>query len=140
MAAIFISYRRKDSGWAAWLADNLQERYDVFFDTDKIDYGDRFPKEIEEALNEIKIFLAIIGSAWIDKEHLKRLSNPEDWVRREIEAALSRSNVRVVPVLFGDVNCPTDQDLPDEISTLAQQNAFTFSHVKRKTACRPASV
>jgi hypothetical protein len=133
MAAIFISYRRKDSGWAAWLADNLQERYDVFFDTDKIDYGDRFPKEIVEALNEIKIFLAIIGSAWIDKEHLKRLSNPEDWVRREIEAALSRSNVRVVPVLFGDVNCPTDQDLPDEISTLAQQNAFTFSHVKRKT-------
>jgi hypothetical protein len=133
MAAIFISYRREDSGWASWLADKLQERYDVFFDTENIEPGDRFPEEIEEALGEIRIFLALIGSAWIDKGHLKSLSNPKDWVRREIEAALSRSNVRVVPVLFDDVNCPTDEDLPDEICTLAQQNAFTFSHDKRKT-------
>jgi hypothetical protein len=36
-------------------------------------------------------------------------------------------------VLFGDVGCPTEEDLPEEIRTLAQQNAFSFSHIKRKT-------
>lgn len=133
MAAIFISYRRDDSGWAAWLADNLLERYDVFFDTDKIDYGDRFPKIISKALSEFKIFFAIIGTAWIDENHLKRLYDSKDWVRREIEAALKRANVKVVPVLFDDVNFPMEKDLPKEICTLAQKNAFSFRHDKRKT-------
>jgi hypothetical protein len=51
MADIFISYRRNDAGWAAtWIADQLEQDYDVFFDRNDIDYGERFPATIAQAL------------------------------------------------------------------------------------------
>jgi len=133
MAAIFISYRRADAGWAAWLADALEQQYDIFFDTNTIEYGDNFPDRITEALKEFQIFLAVIGPKWIEKKHLKRLADPKDWVRQEIKAGLDRSHVRLVPVLVGGATPPAEDKLPEELRPLTQQNAISISHEKRKS-------
>lgn len=50
MSDVFISYRRADAGWAGRLLKCLEERFDVFFDTEDIDSGDLFPQRSESAL------------------------------------------------------------------------------------------
>jgi hypothetical protein len=131
MAAIFVSYRRADAGWAGRLANALQEQYDIFFDTDSIETGDRFPDSIRDALEGFQIFLVAIGPEWMKKNNLKRLSNPDDWVRKEIMRGLEKShehNVHILPVLLGGASFPEADDLPDVLRPLASINVTRLSH------------
>lgn len=131
MAAIFVSYRRADAGWAGRLANALQEQYDTFFDTDAIETGDIFPDSISDALEDFRIFLAVIGPEWAKKNNLKRLFNTEDWVRREIVRGLERSqvrDVRILPVLLGGATVPEADHLPDVLRPLTAINAVRLSH------------
>src|SRR6185312_14106115 len=91
---IFISYRREDSAFpAGWLYDRLCARFGrdyVFKDVDSIDPGDDFLRVVEDAVGSCQVLLALIGDRWLDITNgtgHRRLDDPNDFVRLEIEAA-----------------------------------------------------
>jgi hypothetical protein len=60
-------------------------------DVDTIQLGDDFVEKITEAVGACEVLLAVIGSRWLtvtDKNGRRRLDDPADFVRLEIEAAL----------------------------------------------------
>src|SRR5574337_1156833 len=102
---VFISYRREDSGgYAGRIYDRLTSRLgreNVFFDVDTIPPGRDFVEVLSERVAKCDALLAVIGKHWVvsaDSNNRRRLDDPNDFVRIEIEAALNR-NVPVIPVL-----------------------------------------
>src|SRR5690348_1375456 len=89
---IFISYRREETAaQAGRLYDRLSDRFGedrVFMDVDSIAIGVDFTEAIREAVSKCDILLALIGRDWpaiADSKGTKRLDNPDDFVRVEIE-------------------------------------------------------
>ena len=126
---VFLSYRREDSaGHAGRLADHLLDRFgqgSVFVDVESIEAGADFTAEIERAISSSEAVLVLIGPGWLDAKTtsgIRRLDEPADFVRREVEAALT-SQVRVVPVLVGGASMPPEAELPTSIAALARRNA-----------------
>jgi hypothetical protein len=133
MSGIFISYRRASSSAVTYrLVDELKERFgedSLFFDAESIDPGVPFDQAIQTALSKCTIALIVIGPTWIsiaDDEGKRRLDNAEDWVRREVNAAM-HSHARVIPVLVEGASVPTAHDLPANIQELSGLQAFTFA-------------
>lgn len=137
MADIFISYRRADEGFGNWIAIVLKRQFAIFYDKGAIEPGDHFPSEITEALEEFQIFLAVIGPGWLAEKQLKRLFDPKDWVRREIEVGLERTGVRMVPVLVGGVKFPSDSVLPEALQPLLQHQAIDLRYEKHDSDLSP---
>jgi TIR domain/WD40-like Beta Propeller Repeat len=130
---IFISYRREDSAYpAGWLFDRLSERFgreQIFKDVDSIELGDDFVEEIGEAVGQTDVLLALIGDKWLtvaDEVGGRRLDDPDDFVRLEIEAALAR-RVRVIPILVEGASMPREEQLPASLSPLARRQALELS-------------
>src|SRR4029453_17471166 len=57
----------------------------------------------------------------------RRLDNPDDTVRLEIEAALAR-NTRVIPVLVDNTPMPDGRQLPESLAPLTRRNALDLSY------------
>src|SRR6476659_8587509 len=130
---IFISYRREDSAFpAGWLYDRLCARFGrdyVFKDVDSIDPGDDFLRVVEDAVGSCQVLLALIGDRWLDITNgtgHRRLDDPNDFVRLEIEAALRR-DVRVIPILVGRAPLPSSEQLPDSLRGLIRRHAIELS-------------
>jgi len=131
---IFINYRRGDDpGHTGRLFDRLQETFapeQLFMDLDNIAPGLDFVRVLEEQVDKCDVLLAVIGPHWIDARDEaggRRLDNAEDFVRIEIEAALSR-NKRVIPVLVGEARMPRPDELPGTLKPLARRNAVRLTH------------
>jgi hypothetical protein len=131
---IFISYRRHESSHlAGQLHHRLAGRFgegQVFIDVDAIEPGVDFAEEILRALAACRLLLAIIGPNWLtatDQQGRRRIDDPGDVVRLEIEAALAR-DVPVIPILVEGAVMPGRPDLPESLARLARRNAF---HVRR---------
>jgi hypothetical protein len=131
---IFVSYRRQETRHLAGrLADRLADRFgegQVFIDVDTIEPGVDFTEEILRAVSACKVLLAIIGRDWLtatDERSGRRLDDPDDIVRLEIEAALARG-VRVIPILVEGAAMPGRQDLPENLAGLARRNALLIRH------------
>lgn len=134
MAAIFLCYRRNDAPNAAGrLSDGLARRFGagrVFVDVDDIDVGDDFEARIDTALSKCSAFLVVIGRKWLtasDKAGNRRLDDPDDYVRREIERALVRDGVEVIPVLVDGAKLPAADKLPDALHQLTRHQAITLT-------------
>ena len=133
---VFISYRRDDSGgFAGRIYDRLTSRLgreNVFFDVDTIPPGRDFVDVLSERVGKCDALLAVIGKHWVlsaDSENRRRLDDPQDFVRIEIEAALSR-NVPVIPVLVDGAAMPHPKDLPDSLTKLIRRQAVEISHAR----------
>src|SRR5215467_9438808 len=131
---IFVSYRRQESSHLAGrLYDRLADRFgegQVFIDVDAIEPGVDFAEEIFRAVAACAVLLAIIGPNWLtaaDERGSRRLDDPGDLVRLEIEAALARG-VRVIPILVEGAVMPGQQDLPESLAGLARRNALPIRH------------
>jgi CHASE2 domain-containing sensor protein len=132
-ATFFVSYRRDQSSWPAGiLTDALTERFgegSVFTDVDSIHAGETWPRRIEEAIRECDVVLVLIGPYWLQaraQDGARRLDDPGDWVRREIETGLDASRI-VVPVLLDGARMPEPEDLPGSLARLAERNAIALS-------------
>jgi TIR domain len=130
---IFISYRREETAYpAAWLYDRLADRFgggQVFKDVDSIELGDDFVEVITTAVGSCDVLLAVIGPRWLDatdEDGRRRLDDPDDFVRLEIEAALAR-NVRVIPILVDGARMPRATDLPPSLVRLVRRQALELS-------------
>jgi hypothetical protein len=131
---IFVSYRRQETGPVAGrLSDRLVERFGkshVFIDVDAIQPGMDFAEEIFRAVAACAVLLAIIGPSWLtaaDERGSRRLEDPQDWVRLEIQAALT-PGVRVIPILVEGAVMPSRDDLPDSLAGLARRHALRIRH------------
>lgn len=125
---LFISYRRSDSqDVTGRLYDSLARRYpgDVFKDTSGIPIGADFRVEVSTAIERADIVLVVIGPGWLSAAGPdgRRLYDPDDPVRVEVEAALARGK-RVVPVLVSNAQAPPPDLLPESIVQLAYLNAI----------------
>ena len=126
---MFISYRRSDSKQIAGrLRDRVVERVgrtNVFFDVDDIPPGVDFRVHINDQVAKCDVALVIIGPGWLDvigAEGTRRLDDPDDYVRMEVEAALARS-IAVVPVMVDGAQLPSAGSLPGSMVDLAYRNA-----------------
>lgn len=127
---IFISYRRSDSrAIAGRIYDHLSDAFGedkVFKDSYDIIPGDDFRGKLREAVSQCDIVLVIIGPAWLTVAHddgTRRLDDPTDWVRIEVETALQRDEVRVIPVLVDGAKIPAAEELPESLRELAFKQA-----------------
>ncbi len=129
MSKIFINYRRGDSiATAGRLHDRLAAAFgknNLFLDVDHIPAGVDFVTHLNSKVTSCDVFLALIGQNWLnarDENGQQRLFDPNDFVRIEIAAALSR-NVPVIPVLIDGAAIPGEGELPDDIKQLTRRNA-----------------
>jgi hypothetical protein len=132
---IFISYRRgNDSYCAGRLYDHLRHHFGddrVFMDVDSIDLGVDFTQVIDRKLSQCAVMLVVIGATWATvtgPEGQPRLQNPRDFVRLEVETALARDEVRVIPIYVEGAAPPVESQLPDALSALALRNGINISH------------
>jgi hypothetical protein len=128
---IFISYRRSDClSQANGLHDGLVNRLPgarIFMDVDSIPAGVDFEQHIREAIDGCDVVLVLIGDNWMDTRpgtETRRIDEPNDFVRLEIESALANARVTVIPVLVEGAQMPEVASLPDSIQRLARINAF----------------
>ena len=130
--AFFVSYRRDQSSFIARslrtaLAARLGSK-SVFLDERSIYPGQQFPRQIKEAVLGSSVVLVIIGPYWLDARDAKsggrRLDEPDDWVRQEVEEGLRHSVAVVIPVLVDGARMPGKNDLPPSIQALSDLQAF----------------
>lgn len=133
MARIFISYRRADSRLVTnRIYDRLKAAFgkkNIFKDVDNIPMGYDFRGVLREATSDCDVMLVIIGPNWLtvtDDEGNRRLDDPEDFVRLEIETGLQRDGTLVVPLLVEGASMPAASALPDSLKELAYNNAFVI--------------
>jgi hypothetical protein len=136
---IFISYRRGDSaGFAGRIYDRVASRLTrkrVFFDVDNIDLGADFVRVISDRVAACGALVAIIGRDWLsstDQQGRRRLDDPDDFVRVEIETALQRE-IPVIPVLVDGAVMPRKENLPDVLKPLARRQGLEISHLRFDT-------
>jgi hypothetical protein len=139
---VFISYRRQETAYAAgWLYERLRERLgssEIFKDIDSLSPGDDFANEIHSAVGACDVLLALIGADWItitDETGRRRIDDPADFVRLEIEAALSR-DVRVIPLLIAGAGMPRPDQLPAGLRGLIRRHALELSPARFESDTR----
>jgi hypothetical protein len=133
---IFINYRKDDSNWNAVALFNELQKYfpreSIFKDSINIDFGKVYQDEINNALQACDVLLVLIGRQWLniqDKNGKRRLDNPKDLLRIEIATALQR-NIRVIPVLFDNVEMPEEDELPENLKTLSHRQFVSISSTR----------
>jgi hypothetical protein len=127
---IFLSYRRDDS---AYITDRIYDQLvkgfgekAIFRDINNIPLGANFQSEIKQRVGQCNVLLAVIGPKWInitDAHGQRRLDNPKDFVRLEIESALAR-NIPVVPLLVQGAKVPQESELPGRLKKIVSQNGM----------------
>jgi TIR domain len=129
---VFISYRRRETaGHAGRLYDRLAEHYGderVFMDV-RMEPGVDFVEQIDDAVTHCDALLSLIGAQWLDvrdAQGRRRLDDPHDFARLEVESALAR-DVKVIPVLLQDAKMPDAEDLPETLQPLARRHAIELS-------------
>ena len=120
---VFISYRRKLSGYMALLVyQHLRSKgYDVFMDVETMFSGE-FPSIILRQIEARSHFLVILTPG-----SLERTADEGDWLRREIEYAIEKER-NVVPVMAEDFSFEEEEtklpneEFPGELNRLIQFN------------------
>lgn len=130
---IFINYRRDDAGGVAGrLADSLGAYFGegrVFRDVDGIEGGANFEEVLKQTADAADAMIVLIGRRWVsavDANGQRRLHDPQDWVAREIAAALEKK-IPVYPVLIEDAAMPRVEELPASLQPMVRLNAVSIS-------------
>ncbi len=100
-------------------------RPNVFRDLDSIAPGEHFPTRVARTIGTCTDVFVLIGPAWIAwlPNRRSRLSEPDDWVRLELETAIQRG-LHVVPLLIGDARMPSRDVLPPSLHPLCDRQSY----------------
>jgi len=127
--SIFLSYRRSDShDVTGRIYDRLAGHFGrdvVFKDVDSIPFGDDFRTHLNQGVGRCLVLVAVIGPTWLDVSEAdgqRRVDNPNDWVRVELETALGRG-IPVIPLLVGGARLPRADELPETLKELPNRGA-----------------
>lgn len=125
---IFISYRRADSrSYTERIADVLTGEFgtsSIFQDVDDIPAGEDFRRVLREAVQSCDAVLVVIGREWLtvtDGAGQRRLDDPDDFVRIEVESALTQDKL-IVPLLVDNASPLDANALPQSMRELAYRN------------------
>jgi tetratricopeptide (TPR) repeat protein len=118
---IFVSYRRTNMPWAlAIYQDLVTHGYDVFIDYLNIDSGD-FEKIIIGNIKARAHFLVVLTPS-----ALEGCGDPDDWIRREIETALTERK-NIIPLFlesFSFGNPSISMQLTGKLAELKHYNGL----------------
>jgi hypothetical protein len=127
---LFVSYRRGDAAaYAGRLYDALAARFgaaNVFMDVDAIGLGSDYRETIDGALESCDAAIALIGRGWlpaVDEDGTRRLDDPGDVLRMELEQALTHDLV-VIPALVGGATLPEEEELPASLVPLVRRQGI----------------
>lgn len=129
---VFICYRREETApYAGRIYDAMVARFgedNVFMDVDMAP-GVDFERRITEVVSGCVALLIVMGPRWAEaaEDGHRRLDNPADFVRLEVETGLNRPEVTPIPVLVGGARMPRREDLPENIRGIARRNAIELS-------------
>ncbi len=139
---VFINYRDLDEPWAAAVLDEeLTNQFGaeaVFLDSRSVIAGQPFNQALLAGLRCSAVLLVVIGARWLsghDRHGRRFIDQHQDWVRREIAEAFA-ANLRVVPVLVGDVPPLDPSALPASIRQLAKCQFVRLRHRTRRADLR----
>ena len=128
---IFISYRRSDT---EEIVGRLYERLiqhveptAVFRDIQSVPAGEDYLQAVRAAVATSDVLLAVVGPQWLDVTDSgggRRLDDPMDLVRLEIETALER-RIAIIPLLH-KTTVPKRETLPDSLALFSTRNALTL--------------
>jgi hypothetical protein len=132
---IFICYRRDDDPFsAARLLDGLRMRFDeanLFMDVDTLLGGQRFEEQLNKAVSVCDVFIAVIGSRWMELLEAKSANGERDYVKDEVAVALQRQMI-VIPVRVGReghlLPLPRAEELPTSIRDLVAYHAQDITY------------
>ncbi len=133
MPKIFLCYRREDNPFAVDMIDEALRtqfgREAIVRDIDTFPLGRDFRLVIAQEVNACDILVAVIGDRWLDMRHTegpksdqRRVDDPTDFVRLELETALER-DIPVIPVLVDRAEMPSEADLPESLRALIYRGA-----------------
>src|SRR5690348_1341583 len=130
MSRIFISYRRDDS---KAITDRIDERLAgtfgraaVFRDLASIPLGVDYEQFIKDQLADCSVEIVVIGPGWLSATNSsghRRLDDPRDLVRLEIETGLAKSNL-LIPLLVNGADIPSEDTLPPTLKPLSRRNGI----------------
>ena len=124
---IFISYRQADNADFVYrIRDWLIQRYGrehVFMDFDNLPAFTRFEDYIKTRISESDAVLAIIGPDWLPLLQAKAADDDRDYVRIELETALSTPTTILAPVCIKGAGMPNRRDLPESLRPMCDINA-----------------
>jgi formylglycine-generating enzyme required for sulfatase activity len=130
MPKIFISYRRDDSSAEAGrIYEKLIPVFgeaNVIKDIDTFPVGGDFRTAITEGVIASDVMLVLIGKDWLTVKNAsgqRRLDDPDDFVRYEVDLGLRRAKMQVIPVILGSARPPSENELPNRLRELAYRNA-----------------
>jgi hypothetical protein len=133
---VFINYRREDTApWAGRLYERLTHDFkkrQLFMDVNSMEPGVDFVKTLDAQVASCDAFICIIGRSWLDAKNaqgVRRLDDPHDFVRIELESALKR-DIRVIPVLVDGALMPRADELPEALAPLARRHAVELTHAR----------
>jgi hypothetical protein len=135
---VFLSYRREEAAvHAGWLHDKMEAHFGnghVFIDAD-LEFSENFVRRMTQVLGDCQVMVVMIGPRWATvegKEGRPRLFESQDFVRYEVETALQRTDVKVVPVLIAGARMPDPEQLPKSLRTLPELMAIELSDDLRR--------
>jgi hypothetical protein len=130
---VFICYRREETApYAGRIYDAMVARFgveNVFMDLDLapgVDFVDRITRVVSGCV----ALIVVIGPSWAklqNEDGTRRIEDPDDFVRLEVQTGLSRDDVLLIPVLVGSARMPRREDLPPELKGITRRNAIEMS-------------
>jgi hypothetical protein len=127
----FVSFRVGDADDAAALVDQALCRAfgtDRVFRSSHAMYGGaQFPPTLEAEAADCAVMVVVVGDRWLaENDGARRIDDPRDWVRKEIEFALA-SRRPVISVLAGDrAPLSADDHLPVSLKELLDRPQLRF--------------
>lgn len=114
---VFISYRRKDGFYPAYLLykELVENNYSVFFDLKSLRMGE-FPAIIKQNIMECTDFILIVT----DSTFSERIFEESDWVRQELGLAIKYKK-NIITVF---INATIPDNLPADIAKIKDFNGI----------------
>jgi tetratricopeptide (TPR) repeat protein len=135
MSQVFLSYRRRDNDVALSIYLWLIKQYGreaAFWDRKDIDAGRDFSEVITQGIDKSAALIALIGPDWLGKANARggrKIAAKDDWVQREIRAALDR-RILVLPVLATGAAMPKPTDLHVDLRSFADLQALSMNDMR----------
>lgn len=129
--SVFLSYRREDTdGVANRLYQDLARRYganEVLFDKE-IPAGELWENILEDGARHCRALIALVGRSWLHSHDtangIRRLDDPDDWVRREIGTAINYGRPLIVVLVEDTPALTAGSRLPEPLNRLHSQQAL----------------